>query len=67
MLSAFSREYSDFRGQNLESLADSIDQGFSKLDRLNITLEGLRAEVDGNEARATFDLIVVAIRGEERS
>jgi hypothetical protein len=66
LLSAISPEYSDFRGQTYETLAQTIDQGFAKLDRLNITLEGVRAEVVGNEAKASFDLIVIAVRGQER-
>jgi hypothetical protein len=66
LLSAFSQEYSDIRGQNYETLADTIEQGFEKVDRLNITLEAVRSEVAGDEAKASFDLIVVGVRGEER-
>jgi hypothetical protein len=66
LISAFSREYSDFRGMNYETLADLIDRGFEDVDRLNVSLESVRAEVEADEANATFDLIVVGIRGQER-
>jgi hypothetical protein len=66
LLSAFSREYSDFRGMDYETLADRIERGFADVDRLNVTLEGVRAEVDGETAKASFDLMVVAVRGQQR-
>jgi hypothetical protein len=66
LLSAFSREYSDFRGMDYETLTDRIERGFADVDRLNVTLEGVRAEVEGESAKASFDLMVVAVRGQER-
>lgn len=66
LLSSFSPEYSDFRSLDYESLAGLIERGFERVDRLNITIEGVRVEVAGDQATAIFGLTVVAIRGEER-
>ena len=43
-----------------------LDRGFERIDRLNVTLRAVRAEVKGDEATASFDLTVVAIRGDQR-
>ncbi len=66
LLSCFSREYSDFRNQDYDSLVECRERVFSRVDRLNITLESVRPEVRGVEATASLDLTVVAIRGQER-
>ncbi len=66
LLASFSRQYSDFRGMDFDRISDLIDRGFARVDRLNVTLQAVRAEVEGDEALVTFDLMVVAIRGEER-
>ena len=63
LIAAFSREYSDFRGMDYETLTDLIERGFTDVDRLNVTLAGVSAEVEGESGRASFDLMVVAVRG----
>jgi hypothetical protein len=66
LLSFISRDYSDFRGLDYETLETRMEGGFEGLDRLNVTVGNVRAEVEGDEARARFDLTVVAVRGQER-
>jgi hypothetical protein len=66
LLSCFSSEYSDFRNMDYASLSETLQQGFDRVDRLNVTLDGVRAEVGDEEAEASFDLKVVAIHGHER-
>lgn len=66
LLSCLSRNYSDFRNPDFDSLSAMLEHGFERIDRLNVTLQGVRAEVDGAEATATFDLTVVAVQGEQR-
>jgi len=66
LLTSFSRQYSDFRGMDFDRISDLIDRSLARVDRINVTLQGVRAEVEGNKATATFDLMVVAIRCEER-
>ena len=66
LLSFISRDYSDFRGLDYETLEARMEGGFEGLDRLNVTVGNVRAEVEGHEARASFDLMVVAVRGQER-
>jgi hypothetical protein len=41
-------------------------EGFGRVDRLNVTVDAVEIDVEGTEARATFDALVVAIKGEER-
>ncbi len=66
LLESFSRQYSDFRGMDFDRISDLIDRGFARVDRLNVTLQAVGAAVQGDEATVTFDLMVVAVRGEER-
>lgn len=66
LLSCLSRDYSDFRNLDFDSLSELLERGFERIDRLNITLRAVRAEVEGAEATASFDLKVVAIRGDQR-
>jgi hypothetical protein len=66
LLAAFSRQYSDFRGMDFGRISELINQGFDRVDRLNVTLQAVRAKVEGGTATATFELMVVGIRGEER-
>lgn len=66
LLSSFSREYSDDRGMDYDALAERIEKGFGDVDRLNVSLEGVRAAVEGESAKASFDLMVVAVRGQDR-
>lgn len=66
LLSFLSPDYTGFRNMDYESVAEQLQEGFERVDRLNVTLRGVRPEVDGTEATATFDVTVVAIRGEQR-
>lgn len=64
--SCLSTEFSSDRGLDYASLADRVERGFTQVDRLNVTLENARVEVESDSATATFDLTVVAVRGQER-
>jgi hypothetical protein len=66
LLSCLSHDYSDFRNLDFDSLSEMLDRGFERVDRLNVTLQAVRAEVDGAEATASFDLTVVAVQGDQR-
>jgi SnoaL-like domain len=66
LLACFSADYTGFQNMDYASLAEQLQEGFERVDRLNVTLRRVRAEVDGNEATASFDATVVAIRGEQR-
>ena len=61
-----SRDYTGFRNLDYRALSERLRDGFDRVDRLNVTLEAVRAEVASDEATASFDLTVVAIRGEQR-
>ena len=66
LVGSFSSAYSDFRGLDYDAIVDLIERGFERVDRLNVTIEGVRVEVESESATASFDLKVVAIRGNER-
>lgn len=65
-LDYFETGYRDHLHASRELLAARVREAFPKVDRMNATLRDLRVEVEGDEAVATFDLTVVAFRGEER-
>jgi hypothetical protein len=66
LLSCFSKDYSDFRNSDYYSLAEGVEQGLQRVDRLNVTVEDVRSEVKGEQATAILGLTVVAVRGEQR-
>ncbi len=66
LLSCLSPDYTGFRNMDYESASEQLREGFERVDRLNVTLRGVRPEVDGTEATVTLDVTVVAIRGEQR-
>jgi hypothetical protein len=66
LVGSFSSTYSDFRGLDYAAIADLIERGFERIDRLNVTVEGVRVEFEPEPTTASFELTVVAIRGEER-
>lgn len=66
VLSFLTPDYSDYVHPSREALESRLREGFERLDRANVTLSAIDVEVDGDEATARFDLVVVAIRGEER-
>jgi hypothetical protein len=58
--------YSDFHHPDRESLEKNLRESFARVDRLNVTLSSVDVAVDEDEAVARFDVVVVAVRGEER-
>jgi hypothetical protein len=66
LLFSFSTSYSDFRGMDYEAVAELIERGFGQVDRLNVTMEGIRVDFETSPTTASFDLTVVAVRGEKR-
>jgi hypothetical protein len=65
-LGFFSSDYEDFMNANRAALEATVRESFGRVDRMNVTLDPIELEVQGAEARVTFDAVVVAIRGEER-
>jgi hypothetical protein len=65
-LSRVSDDYEDVMHPDRASLEARLREGLERVDRLNVTLQAIEVEVDGERAAASFDLVVVAIRGEER-
>lgn len=59
-------DYEDFVHPDRSSLEARVRESFERVDRLNVTLKEIEVEVEADRALAKFDLIVVAIRGEER-
>ena len=66
LLSYFSSDYADFMHANRAAFEAMVRESFGRVDRLNATVDTLEVDVEGTEARVTFDAVVVAIRGEER-
>jgi malonyl CoA-acyl carrier protein transacylase len=65
-VSFLSSDFSDFVHADRASLEAMLRETFDRVDRLNVTLSAIDVVVDGTEAVARFDAVVVAIRGEER-
>ncbi|HSF18090.1 MAG TPA: hypothetical protein VLK65_21315 [Vicinamibacteria bacterium] len=65
-LSFVSSSYSDFVHADRETLEDRVRSSFHEVDRFNVTLSNVRVELSGEEATAELDVVVVAVRGEER-
>ena len=66
VLSSFADDYSDSFQQDKDLLASRLQEGFSRIDSLNITVSGIQASYEEERAKGEFDLVVVARRGEER-
>ena len=66
LVGSFSSSYSDFRGLDHDAITDLIEKGFERIDRLNVTMKNVRVEFESELATASFELMVVAIRGDER-
>ncbi len=66
LVGSFSSGYSDYRGLDYDAIVELIERGFWRVDRLNVTMEGVRVEVESEPTTASFDLTVVAVRGEKR-
>jgi len=65
-LSFVTDDYEDFVHPDRSSLEARVRASFDRVDRLNVTLKGIEIKVEADRALARFDLVVVAIRGEER-
>lgn len=65
-LSFFSSDYTDFMHPHRSAFENMVRESFGRVDRMNVTLDIIENEASGAEARATFEAVVVAIRGEER-
>lgn len=65
-LSFFTSDYSDFMHPGRAAFEATLGEGFSRVDRMNVTLTLVEIEVTGTDARVVLDAVVVAIRGEER-
>ncbi len=71
-VSFLTSDYSDYRHLDRAALKKSFATAFERVDRLKVTIQSAKVEVDdtddteGAEATVRFDLIVVAIKGEER-
>ena len=59
-------DYHDYLHPTAEALAGRLAEGFARVDRTNVTVSAVDVAVTGEAATARFDLVVVAIRGEER-
>jgi SnoaL-like domain len=66
LLSFVAADYSDFLAPDRRSLESRLREGFSRVDRLKVTLRAVEVSVEGDAATARFDLVVVAFRGDER-
>lgn len=67
-LSYVAEDYRDFVDADRASLAERLREGFTRVDRLNVTVRSIEVDVDSGAMAATarFDLVVVAIHGDER-
>lgn len=65
-LSHFAPDYSDYMHGDRDTFAERIEDGFARVDRLNVTVQAMDVSVDGGSATARFELVVVAVRGEDR-
>ena len=66
IVSYLSADYHDYLSPSREALADRLREGFARIDRTNVTVSAVDVVVNGDEAMVRFDLVVVAVRGEER-
>lgn len=65
-LAHFDAGYSDYLHTDRARFDERIRDAFSRVDRLNITVQALDVRVDDDGAAAKFELVVVAFRGEDR-
>jgi hypothetical protein len=65
-------DYSDYLHTDRAMLEERLTEGFGRVDRLNVTVQAIEVEAElepgesDGEMKARFDLVVVAVRGEER-
>ena len=65
-LSFFDASYTDYLHADRATFNQRIADAFERFDRLNVTVRAMDVSVDDGEAVARFELVVVAIRGEDR-
>ncbi|HXV61172.1 MAG TPA: hypothetical protein VEK15_10790 [Vicinamibacteria bacterium] len=65
-LSFVSSSYSDFVHPDRETLEDRVRSSFDEVDRFNVTLSNIKVQHSEEEATAELDVVIVAVRGEER-
>lgn len=65
-LSYFAPDYSDYLHGDRSAFAERVDEAFSRVDRLNVTVQSVDVAVDDEDAAVRFELVVVAFRGDDR-
>ncbi len=65
-LSHFASDYEDYLHPSRSLLEQRVRESFSRVDRMNVTVQAVRVDVTGEEAVARFELVIVVFRGEER-
>lgn len=65
-LSYFASDYSDYLHGERSVFAERVEEAFSRVDRLNVTVQSADVSVDGEDAAVRFELVVVAFRGDDR-
>lgn len=65
-LSHFDPGYTDYLHAERAIFDERIEDAFGRVDRLNVTVQDMNVVVDGDEAEARFELVIVAFRGEDR-
>ena len=65
-LSFFDTSYTDYLHADRATFVERIEAAFERVDGLNVTIRAIDVSVDDEGAEARFELVVVAIRGEDR-
>lgn len=65
-LSFFAADYTDYLHGDRAAFSQRVEDAFGRVDRLNVTVQAMEVSVEDDEAVARFELVVVAVRGEDR-
>ncbi len=65
-LSYMDDSYLDPYHDDRAALEARVSEAFDRVDRFNITIREIEVDVETDTASATFDLIVVGIKGDQR-
>jgi hypothetical protein len=65
-LSYFAPNYTDYLHEDRAVFSQRVEDAFGRVDRLNVTIQAMDVSVDDDAATARFELVVVAVRGEDR-
>lgn len=65
-LSFFDPSYTDYMHADRATFVERVEGAFERVDRLKVTIRAIDVSVDDDGAEARFELVVVAIRGEDR-